>query len=750
MEILPRRIWIVLLLLPFLWLAPMLANPGQIHAAPGAQFSDLAITHIPNAELLERTLQEQGEVPLWNPYILGGTPFVGDPLSGMYYPLLWLAVLLPPALTFNIIFLLHLAFAGLGAFFLARDEGIPPPGALLAGIAFGGLPKLVAHISAGHLTLVLAVAWTPWLMLSAAKAARGGGIRWWAVTGAMAGIIFLADPRWALPASLAAIVYAIVRRLRATPDSAWPRKLLHGAKWLVVISVFALAVSAVLLVPMLEFLQLSSRINMQAGDALTLSLPPLQLLGMLFSGIGGSVEWVIYPGAVILALAVLTLFPSPPIPLSRLMPGEGERGGEGKGSLSPRVSHQWSPDATLTRGEEGKVSLFWPILFLIALFLSLGSNIPGFSSLVDGIPGVNLLRVPPRWMFLAGLALAMMAGRGLSGLIATTHPRRIAARVAFGLMAAGAMGAIAGLRMLLLPPPFVTGAFILCATGLLLFLALQCRMRPSWTIATLMALACVDLGIADVRLLDPNPFESSPADAARVAEIFATENDNYRVYSPSYSIPQEVSFRYGLRMLDGVDPLMLQSTVAVVSDAARIPMLTYSVTLPAFASGNPAVDNRGIVPDARLLGLLNVRLIVSGYEIPAAMLSFRGLTGGLYVYENPLAAPRAWIAAGPDSWDLPLADRRALVDSDSPNNLQILATGPGLVVVSEAAYPFWRLSVDGDPALLQTVGGWWRAVSIGAGAHTIRMWIEPVTSWIGLAVTLAACIALVGVWRWAK
>jgi hypothetical protein len=222
------------------------------------------------------------------------------------------------------------------------------------------------------------------------------------------------------------------------------------------------------------------------------------------------------------------------------------------------------------------------------------------------------------------------------------------------------------------------------------------------------------------------------------------------VYSPSDSIPAAIITAGGLRALDGVDPLILTSTMKTVSAAAGLPAAGYSVTLPRYATGQPAIDNRDAVPDARLLGLLNVRYIVSAFEIPSRQLELRQRAGGIFLYENPLAFPRAWIADTLDGWDRPISGREARVESESPNRMRLTAEGPGWLILSEAAYPAWRATVDGKSAELRTAGGWWRAVQLGPGTHEVQMSFYTSLSWIGLALTICALLALIGVWRWAK
>jgi hypothetical protein len=712
----------LLLVLPVLWLAPLLGGFGQIHNAPGAEYSDLTIAHWPSAEFLRQSIIQYDEIPMWNPHALGGTPFAADPLSGIYYPPLWLALVISPPLAFNILFVLHLAFAGVGVFLLARDEGASIAGALLAGIAFGGLPKFVAHAAAGHLTLVLAVSWTPWLLLAARRAARTGSLRVWSLAGVMTGAIFLADPRWAIPSALAALGYAIVSAGGNLAQEPARIRIIAWAKNFLLFGAFAAAVSAVLALPMTQFVSLSTRANLSGTEAAAQSLPFLSLLGLIFGGMGSSVEWVVYPGVVVLALALFACFKI--------------------------VFRPLSSDKGLEKAK-GDAGVFWIILLLLAILLSLGSNIPGFSSVIGAIPGAGLLRVPPRWMFLAGLALAMLAARGMTVLESETDQGGVLKKIGFGLVAGGAVLAIASWVMRL-PPVLWQDGLIWGAAGVILFAGFLSRRWAPRAGTALICLAVIDLAVADFRLIDPHPAVVEPPGVEAALSFLQKNTAGYRVYSPSYSIPALDFVNGDLRSLDGVDPLMLLSTARVVSTAAGVSRPGYSVTLPAFATGSPAIDNQDAIPDARLLGLLNVRYIVSAFAIPDAALNLREKAGGIFVYENPMAMPRTWVAETLDGWDRPIENREARVESESPNRLRLTAEGPGWLILAEAAYPAWRVTVDGKRVELRTAGGWWRAVELGPGMHDVQMSYDPGLPLIGAAVTFFALLVFFGVWRWAR
>ncbi|MEA1977493.1 MAG: hypothetical protein U9N80_06295, partial [Chloroflexota bacterium] len=62
-----------------LWILPLTLRPQHVPFWPGAGFSDLLISHWPNAVWIKQSIAEWGQIPLWNPNILSGIPFAADP-----------------------------------------------------------------------------------------------------------------------------------------------------------------------------------------------------------------------------------------------------------------------------------------------------------------------------------------------------------------------------------------------------------------------------------------------------------------------------------------------------------------------------------------------------------------------------------------------------------------------------------------------------------------------------------------------
>ena len=111
---------LALLVVALILFAPVVAQPGGLIYPPRGDFSDLTITHWPNAEFAITNLRATGRLPLWRPTIMSGTPFAANPLSGLFYPPHAVLLIVPLAIGFNVLFIAHIWLAGCGAYTLLR------------------------------------------------------------------------------------------------------------------------------------------------------------------------------------------------------------------------------------------------------------------------------------------------------------------------------------------------------------------------------------------------------------------------------------------------------------------------------------------------------------------------------------------------------------------------------------------------------------------------------------------------------
>ncbi len=736
---------LVFVLTGLLWLAPLISDPMGVLFWRGGAYSDLLISHWPNAIFVRRSLIEWGQVPLWNPMILSGAPFAADPLSGLYYPPNWLAIALNPGVAFNLLAWLHIAWGGLGMWKLARALGISSGPAIVAGLAFAGMPKLIGHFGLGHVSLVFAVYWTPWVLLAFEKAVRemnGRRLASAALAGGALGMVFLIDPRWYLPSALLSGSYAVWRfahsqfgsveesadkvaprelgpsqisagnreeeeRSAGEEDSAAPQSQALGksppgadpmrserASWiraassLIIAGLMSVAIAAILAVPLGEFVSLSTRANLSLAESTALRLPPSYLLNVLAPEYAGWPEWQVYAGVVVLFLALATL-PS-------------------------RAPGRW----------------FWVGVAIFSLILALGDLTPIYALMSTLVPGFGQLRVPPRSLFVSSFALAMLAGMGLDQILkrrAGLRQLRIIGAALAGIALLLALGFWLRNQAVLQSAAFVVSAALIGLS--VIWTGISVRKRQQWSIVGWCLLIVLDLGLVNLTTVEVRPGPDLEGERA------APKAGNPRAFSPSYSLPQPAAAAAGLELADGVNPLQLASYSDYMSRATGLSEGEYSVTLPPFPEGDPQVQ-WAFKPDLALMGDLAISQVVSAYPIERTDLEFERAEDGRYYYRNPQARPRAWIDGGAP---VEVLER-------TPNRIVMRATGPGTLVASEIAYPGWEVTIDGATAPIDTYAGLLRAVELSSGEHELEFAFRSNSLRAGALVTLLGLIVLASFW----
>jgi len=679
-----RRIPVALLLvIPLLLLLPaMFSFP---YPAGNAYFSDLVITHYPNAIFLRESILASGEIPLWSTSILGGYPFAANPLSGLWYPPGWLALLLPLPLGFNLLIAFHLVLGGYGLYRLMKEEGVWQPPALIAGVSFALLPKLFAHYGAGHLTLLYAVPLTPWLLFSQ-RTSGDRNRRFKIPPGLILALIFLADVRWGAFAVLLWWAYAVFHT-----EASW-RKLF---KELLIQTMLALLLAAPLLIPLFEYSRLSTRSQLTTSDVLTFSLPLMNILGLLFPNPATNHEWVLYSGGIAVLLAMA--------------------------GLLTRKMH--------------KNEYFWGLTSLLGILVALGSQIPGAGIIAD-FPLVSWLRVPSRALFLTGIGIASLAGYGVEAILKNPSVKR--ARI-FTLLLFGfvlfAIFLLGGLYLVSgeFPAGMLWGTISIIASAAWIWAGLRAIVPGKVWLAGVLLILVLDLSFFDSRVFVKKSVQDVLGERGQVAEFIRSKEEDLRTYSPSYSIPQQTAIQYGLHLTDGVDPLQLASYAEFMDQASGVPRDGYSVTLPPYANGEPATDNKLYSPDAGKLGLLNVGYVVSDYQLTVPGLIEEKTIGGVAIYKNEKKRFPAWVQSGaianPDEF------RPAEIVQRSANQIRISATGPGTLVISEIIYPGWKLMVDGKPEKLTRQFSVLMGADLAPGRHDILLQYKPASVYFGLALS---------------
>jgi len=699
--------WLLLLIIaPALIILP---NIRDFAYPLNSSFSDLAISHYPNAVYVHESIFKWGQIPLWSDAIMSGYPFAADPLSGLWYPPSWLAVLFPSVVTFNLLILAHIAFAGLGMYLFLKTLGNDSWPSLLGALCFELFPKLWAHFAAGHMTLLFAVCWTPWLLYLVQMELKQTGWLYKVAPGIIFGLILLADVRWIPYAALiwgAYYIFLSLVQLFAAPFSQlgdfrfWVNFSFRIVVRVVSQLLLGVLIAAPLIFPLIELISQSTRQLMNEADNLAFSLPISNLLNLFVPGFSIGAEWVIFPGA----LAILSIFYCLCVRAIR--------------------SQAW----------------FWLGLFLISIMVSLGAGIPGVGVLAR-LPGFSLLRVPTRIMFLAGLSFSVLVAIAANSLFKDV-PRNYPDPMLFmagitGFVFIMAIGYSAVAHKL---STELLWSGIAYALFCVLILAREKQwLQPEPWIAAMMVLMIVELiGVARFSI-DFRTSQDVLGDAQTAATFLESDNSIYRVYSPSYSIPQQVAMAHGIQLADGVDPMQLESYVIYMQTATGVPINGYSVTLPPFVNGKPEMDNASYLPDPQALGYLNVKYVVSTFPLNETGLTL--LQKNPYIYQDDLWMPRAWLQSDTTHLSNAVTSLPTLI-SIKPNEVSLVAEGPGLLVLSEIDYPGWQVYVDGQQRPIQTVDGLLRGAILQKGQHTVDFVFSPWTVHAGCAFSALTVILL--------
>jgi Bacterial membrane protein YfhO len=276
---------------------PLLLFADTLVARSGFFVRDLYTYHFPLAQSV-RAILARGELPLWNRAFFGGQPLAANPAYKLFYPLQWLVFAFEPPLGFSLCVLAHLELALAGMYALLRALALRPAAAVFGALSFGLGGFLLGSMTNAEMLFVWS--WAPLLYLLLLRLVQQPSRARFAAAAVIAAMpMLLAEPMALAQLWLIAIAVAM-RRRRALA-------LVLG------VAVASVLLAAIQLLPMLDFVRDSVRAHGFAFSTVAdWSMPPIRPLELLRPGAvpasafprGTAYVPAIYCGLLVVILAV--------------------------------------------------------------------------------------------------------------------------------------------------------------------------------------------------------------------------------------------------------------------------------------------------------------------------------------------------------------------------------------------------------------------------------------------------------------
>jgi hypothetical protein len=713
-----------------------------------------------------------GHFPLWNPYLYTGAPFAADYQAGALYPpnlLVWTVARPFTYGVFEALAIFHVWWASVTMYGFARTMGLRRAPSLIAGITFAYGGFMTAQL--GHAPMIAVASWLP-AILAALYRARHDSIGWTVLAGLGLTMATLAGhPQVLLYVITAAIAYGIflawAGRPIVAPDvvadvgdgtaAADPlaRYWLAALARLAVMLIIAAGLAAPLLLPAEQLSRRSVRAGIGYDNATQFSVQPVALLQLVlpkvfgdnptnyWSAFANGEIWG-YAGVAALILAVIGVL--------------------------------WR-----TRTASG-LKVFFVALGGVALLGALGPFTPLHGWLYAFVPGYDRVRAAGRLLLLYDFAVAILAAWGLDALLDWIAVPR-GAHDELGLMlrqvrrgigvviAVLALGIIPLFYGLILRQDDPVNRPVIAVDGLnVLLLILLGVLALVWAIerhaigsraAAILTTALIVLDLFSATIgFNPTTdnllsgFQQPAAERELIARTAS---------SPPFRVDtDDIADRWqpSLAAIDSVDSVSGAYNPLQLADYA--------------AFRERAQSSRS----SALYGLLNVAYVGQPAEKPAPADWQKAFTGDKVVFYQPSRPPlpRAFVVGNAQ----PVADPGAAFDRikapdfdpakivylqggvtatpadpgaspatvtrDGTDGLTVHVTtaNAGYLVMSDAYYPGWQATVDGQAANIMQADLAFRAVYLpDGGDHTVVFRFGPQWWLVGWGIAGLTALGIV-------
>jgi hypothetical protein len=688
----------------------------------------------------------RGEIPFWNPLSNCGTPFLAQWGTMTLYPFSLFYLVFPLPWSLTCFCFAHLLLGGLGMYYVAFRWTGSRAGAAVAGTAY-----VFSGVSFSCLlwpNYTVALAWMPWVLLTAERGWSEGGRR--VVLAALVGAL-----------QLLAGVPEIVLLTWLVTGALWIHGLLNApgerlalARRLFLIVGIAAGLAAMQLLPFYDLLLHSHRDRTFSVSKWAM---PIWGWGNFFVPLfhcfetsqgpffqyGQEFFTSYYLGVGVLALAAWGIWKT----------------------RQPRV---WILGGSA----------------LVAVLLALGENGVLFPLVKRFVPLLAIARYPIKFILLPAFAIPLLAAFGISHFD-FSPPRPIREQRWFLFICSAFCGLIILVLALAKAHPFIydqwpatlkngiiRGLFLIAFAALILLLVRATRNRSR--VLLMLALLLIIFADALTHTAQQNPslpaqifapglwqaHANAPAPRHGQSRVFITPQAEQRLLfnrvqnGTDQFMGERLALWSNLNLLDDI-PKVNGSSTLQIREQMLVQKLLYEQT-NAFPAG--------------LLDFLSVSHMSSPENLVewTARTNYCGfITGGQrpeFVDNQTAIHKLVENRFDPRQTVFLPAELRSTLGVNNATEVQITlpevsnhrvtfqttAAEASVCVVAQSFYHCWKARIDGTGATLLRANGAFQGMVVPAGIHRITLIYDDLMFWIGLAITAASAFFCVLLWRTQK
>ena len=734
-----------------------------------------------------------GTIPLWNPYLASGVPFLANLQGAVFYPLSIIYYILPFQLGFKCFIVLHYYLAGLFMFLLMRRWRYDMYSSFISALVFMFGGYMISILD--NVAFLTSAVWLPLIVLLFDRSLSEKKLGYLIITGVVIGLQILGGDASFYIFSTFIFMFAYLLYYLITVKSLSMKERGKIMMFLPLAWVIGICLAAIQLIPFMEFVSYSTRMEGFSYENITKwSFHPLELIQLLVPYFYGSTvpmcRWfgqfwldTFYIGIVPLLLVIFSL-------------------------------------CCLRK----KFNYFLLIIIFFSLFMAFGKYNPLYSW-SQYIPVINMLHYPVKYLFLAGFSLAVLSGIGCSALFSKLENKEEIKGFTICLftmnlvfITAFFIGSFMEERLFIIfksiyPQTLfykivgVESSFLAIFKGYSWFVILLTTVSILMvlTIKGKIAVKKLKIVLITIVLIDLI-FLGKPKDNTIKSSLYTMQNEtvqllkndssHFRIFSLSYitfegfmNIPKTPFNETFMTLQSFMTPnLSIYFHIDAINEYAALLVkryyLLYSPMREFFKLEQ--MDPWQMNYCKEILNMLNVKYVISSFRLGMKDLKLLQ-TGKVKIYENPSALPRAYLVSkaiilkddeevlktiqevnfNPKKSILITKGEYEKAQKDFIGNeknvpvesfkgevkilkylancVEITTDGndSSFLVLADNYYPGWKVSVNGSEKNILRVNYNLRGVILPRGENRVQFSFEPLSFKIGAAISLLTLLSII-------